>query len=213
MAIVGDVVELVHEQTYLGQNVNNVYYYECLNDAPLSNLATWFETNVVPQVKANQVDLVNHVNLRTRNLFNDMETYEEPLTGVGSVVSGTAELPAFMAYTIRLDHDNGALRPGFKRYVGVSEASLDDGLVNGGRILALTTLAGYLINPPTVVTANWLHIVVGRVCEEVNPTPGAKPACLKYRLPLNVGEKQMGIIVTAEPYAQPTTQNSRKWYT
>lgn len=213
MAAIGDVIELVHEQTYLGQVVNNVYYYEALQSVGISNLTTWFENNVVPQVKANQVDLVTHINLRARNLFNESETYEEPLTGVGSVASGVNEMPAFMAYAIRLDHDNGAIRPGFKRFVGVTEVSLDDSLVNGGRILALTTLGGYLVNPPTVVNANWLHIVIGRVCETPNPTPGAKPSCLKYRLPLNQGEKQMGIILTAEPYAQPTTQNSRKWYT
>lgn len=213
MAAIADVVELVHEQTYLGQNINNVYYFRAVNAVALSTLTSWFETNVVPNVKANQVDLVNHINLRVRNLFNDVETYEEPLTGVGAVASGVNEMPAFMAYTIRLDHDNGTLRPGFKRFVGVSEASLDDGLVNGGRILALTTLGDMLVNPPAVVNPNWLHVIVGRVCEEPNPVPGAQPSCLKYRLPESGAELNDGIIVTHEPYAQPTTQNSRKWYT
>lgn len=213
MAAIGDVVELVHEQTYLGQNVNNVYYFRAVSAAALSTLTAWFETNVVPQIKANQNDLVNHINLRVRNLFSDVETYEEPLTGAGSVVSGVNEMPAFMAFAIRLDHDNGSLRPGFKRYVGVTEASLDDGLVNAGRILAMVTLGGYLVNPPTVLNPNWLHVVVGRVCETPNPVPGALPSCLKYRLPESLAELNDGIIVTHEPYSQPSTQNSRKWYT
>jgi len=213
MAAIGDIVELVHEQTYLGQAINNVYYYQAVNAVALSTLTTWFETNVVPQVKANQVDLVNHINLRCRNIFNDVETYEEPLTGVGAVASTVNEMPSFLAYALRLDHDNGSLRPGFKRFAGVTEISLDDALVNAGRILALTTLGGYLINPPTVLNPNWLHVIVGRICETVNPVAGAKPACIKYRLPLNVGEANVGIVVTFEPYAQPTTQNSRKWYT
>lgn len=213
MAAIGDVVELVHEQTYLGQNVNNVYYFRAVNAVALATLTTWFETNVVPQVKANQVDLVNHINLRCRNLFNDVETYEEPLTGVGAIASGVTEMPAFMAYTIRLDHDNGTLRPGFKRFVGVTEAGLDDGLVNAARVLALGGIGDLLKNPPTVLNPNWLHVIVGRVCETPNPTPGAQPSCLKYRLPEQASELNDGIVVSFEAYAQPTTQNSRKWYT
>lgn len=213
MAAINDIVELVHEQQYLGQNVNNVYYFRAVNAVALSTLTTWFETNVVPLVKAQQVDLVTHINLRCRNLYSPIETYEEPLTGVGGVTSGVNEMPAFLAYAIRLDHDNGTLRPGFKRFTGVSEAGLDDGLVNATRVSGLVTLGNMLVNPPTVLNPNWLHVIVGRVCEEPNPTPGAQPSCLKYRLPESLTESNVGIVVTAEVYAQPTSQNSRKWYT
>lgn len=213
MALAGDLVELVHEQTYLGQIVNNVYYFRAVADTTLLTLTSWFEANVVPGMKNNQVDLVTHVNLRTRNVFLDSETYEEPLTGTGLLVSGLGELPSFVAYAIRLDHDNGAVRPGFKRIVGVPEDSIENALLTSSRVTALTTVAGLLVNPASTVNPQFEHVVVGRVCETPNPTPGAIPACLKYRLPETQAELVAGVILTAEVYAQPTTQNSRKWYT
>ena len=213
MAAGGDCVELVHEQTYLGQIVNNVYFFEAVSEATLVNLATWFETNVVNRVKGVQIDLVTHTNLRLRNLFNLSENYEEPLTGTGTLGAGVNELPSFMAYTIRLDHDNGSVRPGFKRYCGVDESNLADALVSSGRIATLETLAGELINPPTTANILWAHVIVNRICETANPIPGAVPACLKYRLPENQGEFNPGYPISFEAYAQPTTQNSRKWYT
>ncbi len=209
----GDLVELVHEQTYLGQNVNNVYYFVTQAASTLPVLTTWFETNVVPLIKTLQVDDVVHTNLRARNVFLDSETYEEPLTGTGSQASGSSELPSFMAYALRLDHDNGAVRPGFKRYVGVTELGITDALVLSTFITYMVNLGNMLVNPGTVLLAEYAHAIVGRVCETPNPTPGAIPSCLKYRLPENAGELEWGLILTAEPYAQPTSQNSRKWYT
>jgi len=214
MAGGGDIVELVHEQGYLGQVVNNVYFFECaIADTPLSNLAAWYETNVVPKVKAIQVDLVTHVNLRLRNLFNLAENYEEPLSGTGGVSSAALELPAFFAYTIRLDHANGGVRPGFKRYAGCEEGGIADSLLVAARITSLETLAGELVNPPTTTNTNWAHVIVGRVCEVPNPDPLGVPSCLKYRLPENSGECDPAYPISFEVYTQPTTQNSRKWYT
>ena len=213
MAQGGDLIELVHEQTYLGQNCNNVFFFMATAATTLSTLASWYEANVVPQFKNNQNNLVVHTNLRLRNVFVDTETYEEPLTGAGLVASDLVEMPSFMAYAIRLDHDNGAIRPGFKRIVGVDELSISDAMVTPARITGLEVLAGRLVNPASVANPNFNHVIVSRVCETPNPTPGAKPACLKYRLPENIGELEVGIITTAEVYTQPSTQNSRKWYT
>lgn len=213
MAASGDLIELVHEQTYLGQNCNNVYYFVAVASTTLTTLTSWFEANVVPKVKAVQVDLVTHVNLRVRNVFVPSETYEEPLTGTGAIVSNLVELPAYMAYTIRLDHENGNVRPGFKRYVGVEELGIEDALLTATRVALLVTLGNILLNPAVPTTnPQFTHVVVNRVCETPN-TPGLIPACLKYRLPENSGELDAGTIVSGEVYAQPTTQNSRKWYT
>jgi len=210
----GDVIELVHEQTYLGQQMNNVYYFEAVDGtASLISLAAWFETNLVPDVKAIQNDLVTHTNLRLRNLFNLAETYEEPLTGTGVNPASTSELPAFFAFTCRMDHDNAQVRPGFKRWSGMHEANVTDSLLDASAITALTAIAVHLVNPLSPALATWAHVVVGRVCETPNPTPGDVPACLKYRLPENQIELVVGYPTSVEVYSQPTTQNSRKWYT
>lgn len=214
MPAIGDVIELVHEQTYLGQSINNVYYFQN-NDVAgtLASLATWFETNVVGQIKLSQSDLVAHVNLRLRNLFLDAETHEEPLAGNGTELSGALELPSFMAYTARFDHVQGGLRPGFKRWVGLQEDFLDDGLINSARVTEIQGICNLLIQPPAVANVGWVPKIVGRICETPNPDPDAVPSCLKYRLPVSQAELVSGTPTSYEIYTQPTTQNSRKWYT
>jgi len=210
----GDVVELVHEQTYLGQNVNNVYYFESVDGStPLSTLAAWFETNVVPVVKNLQSNLVGHTNLRLRNLFDLAETYEEPLTGTGAQATTNGEMPSFYAFSIRFDHSNGEVRSGFKRYAGVDEGQFADALLVAGTVTLLDAIAAPLINPLTPALASWAHVVINRVCDEPNPILGAVPRCLKYRLPANQAESAPGYPTSYEVYSQPTTQNSRKWYT
>lgn len=211
----GDIIELVHEQTYLGQTVNNVYHFEAaVADASMLALATWFETNVVDVVKDITSDITTHVNLRLRNLFNEAETLEEPLTGTGFQLSGTNELPSFMAYQVRLDHASGAVRPGFKRLTGVTEGNITDALVVDPVLTHLNTLGGLLVNPPSVANPDWAHVIVGRVCDEPNPVVGATPACLgPYRLPRTQAEATIAYPVEFSVYAQPTTQNTRKWYT
>lgn len=217
MAAGGDIVELVHEQTYLGQVLNNVYFFEAaVADASLSGLAAWFETNVVPAVKARQATLVTHVNLRLRNLFDAGETYEEPLTGTGAVDETTNELPAFFAATIRLNHTAGDVRPGFKRFSGDVEGAIADALWTAVVITQWEAVGNLLVNPPSVANAEWAHVIVGRVCDELNPVVGAVPVCLRYVLPRTQAEAAAAGIaypVTFEVYTQPTTQNSRKWYT
>lgn len=214
MAVGGDIIELVHEQYYLGQQVNNVYFFEGAVASPsMASLATWFETNVVTAIKSVQNTDVQHLNLRLRNLFNLAETLEEPLTGTGAETSGTGELPAFMAYTIRFDHGVATIRSGFKRWAGVLEGYLDDSLVNASMVSQLNVIGGELINPPTTPNTDWAHVIVKRICETPNPDPEGVPSCLKYRLPQNQGEAVVGYPTSFEVYTQPTTQNSRKWYT
>lgn len=210
----GDIIELVHEQSYLGQQVNNVYYFEAaVQDASMEALATWFEDNVVPAVKAIQNDLLNHLNLRLRNLFNDDETLEEVLTGSGALLSSDVELPSFFALELRLDHETGTLRPGFKRWGGINEGSVTDAVVSAGTVANMTNIGDLLINPPAVANPDWAHVVVGRVCAEPNPDPEGVPSCLRYRLPETQAEAVVGYPVIYEVFSQPTTQNSRKWYT
>ena len=213
----GDIIELTHEQTYLGQVMNNVYFFEAaVADASMSDLATWFETNVVPDVKAAQNELVTHTNLRLRNLFNLAETYEEPLTGTGTQTSADTEIPAFVACSIRLDHISSETRPGFKRYSGMTEGNIINALVSTVQVTNLGNIAANLVNPPADVNADWAHVIVGRVCDELNPVVGAVPRCLRYVLPrtqAEAAEAGIGYPVSFEVNTQPTSQNSRKWYT
>lgn len=217
MPAVLDIIELVHEQTFLGQQINNVYYFENSDGTTdLATLAAWFETNVVPDIKAFQVAELAHVNLRLRNLFDLGETHEEPLTGTGAGAASGNEFPAFFAYAVRLDHNLGSMRPGFKRYAGGSETAVTDALIDPPTIALLAAVGDNLVNPAAVVNTGYNHVIVGRVCAEPNPTAGAVPSCLRYRLPETQAEAAAAGVaypVSYEVYSQPTTQNSRKWYT
>jgi len=217
MPVGGDIIELVHEQTYLSQQVNNVYYFESIDGStPLSTLAAWFETNVIPAMNDQQNDRLQHVNLRLRNLFDEGETYEEPLAISGGTGSLTEELPSFMAVSIRFDHTSGDVRPGFKRIAGLNEFQIQDALWVAATITALEDYANLLINPPSIANPGWAHVIVGRHCEELNPVVGAVPRCFKYILPrtqVEAANAGVGTPVSYEIYTQPTTQNSRKWYT
>jgi len=217
MAAGGDIVELTHEQSYLGQICNNVYFFEAaVADASLSGLAAWFETNVLPDIKIIQNSSVLHVNLRLRNLFNFAETYEEPLTGTGTRPAGVIALPSFVALQVRFDHISNTVRPGFKRFVGVDEAHLETALLTAAVITSTEAVAANLVNPPADANPEWAHVIVGRVCDEINPIAGAIPSCLRYVLPRTQAEAAIGGIgypVTYEVFSQVTSQNSRKWYT
>lgn len=214
MPLGGDIIELTHDQEYLGQTISNVYFFEAIDGtATLSALATWFETNLVPAIKSLQSDLVAHKLLRLRNIFDAGETYEEPLTGVGASASGVNELPAFFAASIRLEHTTGNIRPGFKRFSGSTEIYLEDALWTAAFVLSVDNIGSMLVNPPGPANPGWAHVIVKRICNTINPVPGGVPACIEYRLPLNQGEASVAYPVSYVSIAQPTTQNSRKWYT
>lgn len=214
MPIGGDIVELTHNMQWGGQLISNVYYFENVaGGGSLPLLAAWFETNVVPEVQNLQHDLISHTNLELRNLFNSAETHIETLTGTGVSPSLLVELPEFLAISIRLRHVNGNVRSGFKRIAAGLESQLENGLWQAPIITVASDYAALLVNPPSVANPDWAHVVVSRVCETPNPVPGAKPSCLKYRLPENQGESLVAYPISFEVYTQPTTQNSRKWYT
>jgi hypothetical protein len=210
----GDCIELVHEQSYLGQSVNNIYYFEAIDgNASLVSLADWFETNVVAAVKQLQNTDLRHENLRLRNLFQTAENYEAVLTGFGAVTSGTIEMPAFFAAQIRFEHLTATTRPGFKRFSGLTEGDIADARMMSATITKLNTIGALLVNPPSVANVGWAHVVVNRVCDELNPIMGATPRCLRYVLPRSQAEYNPGYPVVYESYSEPTTQNTRKWYT
>ena len=214
MPVGGDVIELVHRQSYLGQQLNNVYYFESVDGStPLATLANWFETNIVPLVKNMQNDLVTHDALNLKNLFAPEETYEELLTGAGAVASGLVEGMTFLACQVRFDHNEGNVRPGFKRIGGVPMGLINDTVWTAAQISAMDSFGAALINPLTPALASWVHVIINRVCREPNPDPAAIPSCLRYGLPEVQAESAPGYPIAYVSYPQPTTQNSRKWYT
>ena len=204
MPVGGDVIQLTHRMNMASQDILNVYHFEAVDGtADLSALASWFSTNVVPDVKVVQPDDVSHTALELFNLFDKGETYELGLSGTGG---GTGEpLPHFCSASIRLRHPDTGVRSGYKRVGPCEEVNQATGVWSGAMVALFENIGDHLINPLSPVLATWAHVVVGRI-KFIDPFDG-KP---KYRLPAHQGELTVGYPTSYEVSVNVTSQNSRK---
>lgn len=209
MPSAGDVIQMVHEQDIGAQTVLNVYYFQAVDaTADLGDLANWFNTNVVPDIKALQSPSVTHVELELVNLFDDNEFLALPLSGAGTNPGAAGRLSTFTAAQIRLLHGTGGLRTGFKRYIAGTEDDQQGDVWTAAFQAIIDDVGDDLMNPLTPALATWTHVIVKRI-KFVDPVSGEE----KYRLPENIGELVVGYPTSFFTYPEITTQNSRKWYT
>jgi len=214
MPLANDIAEVVMSADYLGQEVNNVFHLQAQDDfLDIALLLGWFEFQLIPDLVAVQNDEVLYTELRYRNLFNDGETVQVAVSEPGLVASGALELPSFVALSTRFDVGFANVKPGLKRWVGWTETNITDGLWSSTTLNAMDLITPRLLFGAATGPANWEFVVVKRICETANPDPDGVPSCLKYRLPENAGEATVGYYISDVNNPQPTTQNSRKYYT
>lgn len=134
-------------QTLLNQVVLNVYYYRVTSITGVAQggyalFDTWFQANVMTPVRAIQNQALVHTGLQIRNLSNGLDYYENSfsLAGTQSESVGTV-MPPNVCWTFRLVRESLATRNGYKRYAGVSE-----GLVANGVSALTATPANNVIN-------------------------------------------------------------------
>lgn len=204
MGSIGDVYEVVDHMLMEGQEVLNVYFYR-LDTPVVGNAAEMavasYIGQVLPDVIAIQQNDVVHMEVSARNLFNESETWSELISEPGDGADDT--LPIFNAVGYRLVGSNSAVRDGQKRYAGISEDVVTDGVVDSaGMITLMTTLAATLAAGLFIgLDADALiPVIVGRILE----SPGV------YRLPNNAGEAVLSEIVDALFNVEVTSQTSRK---
>lgn len=203
MGSIGDVYQLVDQQAQAGQQVLNVYFYR-LDTPVVGNAAqflaeSWVD-NVLPDITAWQCVDVVHTAVIVTNLFNESEQHTELISEAGSGASTV--MPTFVAVGFQLIGDNAAVRDGQKRYAGIDEGVVTDGVITDatliGQLVALgVTLATGL---PIGLDADALiPVIVGRIL-----TGGS------YRLPTNSGEAVLSEIIDALFNVDVTSQTSRK---
>lgn len=130
--ITGDLLQIVDEQEYLGEQVLNVYYYRWFSAPSVDNgvyptLLTWFFDNVVSVVSDLQNQGLEHVRLEVKNLSNGIDFAEDTISEFGSYPGAEADyLPSFNCLSFKLVRDSLVTRNGAKRICG-----LVDGMVNG----------------------------------------------------------------------------------
>lgn len=129
-ASLGDLIQLVDRQSYLGQEVLNVYYYRVVSIVGiegdyLSEMETWFQENLLAPILDVQVDGLTHFERQWRNLSNGADLYIDSESFVGALaVSSTAYTPSFVTASFMLVRETTVTRNGYKRIAGLSDVQV-----------------------------------------------------------------------------------------
>jgi len=140
---IGNRFELIDAQELQGQDVLNVYYYKQVGGATgtAADLITQFAFFVLPEVKDIQSDQLLHVALACRNLDVPTDFSVLPLVPgqPGSYVQ--AAEPVFVAASFVMQRQSLLTRNGRKRYAGVPDNEITNGIPSPGYLINLATLA------------------------------------------------------------------------
>lgn len=204
MASIGDVYEIVDTSSMMGQKVINVYFYR-LMATPVGfvgaqDVAQAYVDQMLPDVIAVQASDVLHQSVKARNLFDETDASELLISEAGEF--GTDSLGTFNAFPFRLVGDNAAVRAGAKRIAGIDGTGQTDGVVDAPLLLtalnALATKMGEILTFG-IGTSLIEPVIVGRI-----PDGGG------YRLPTNVGEAVISLVIDVLFDTLITSQVSRK---
>ena len=206
MASVGDIFEVVDTAEMNGQKLLNVYFYRAqgvsVTDNDSASVVTAFIDTVLPDIVAFQEEQVVHTSIKARNLFDDSDAHEE-LISVAGGNTGHEVLGTFEAVGYRLVGNNAAVRSGAKRYPGIGEYAVTDGVISDEGIIAiLNTLAATLFAdlPWGLLAAEILiPVIVQRI-----------KVGSEYTLPTNQGEAVYSHVTDTLWSPIVTSQVSRK---
>lgn len=126
-ATLGDLIQLVDNQSYLGQQVLNVYYYRVtavlgIADPYLEQLNAWWEDTVLAAVLKVQVDALTHNSREWRNLSNNTDLFSANDVIPGEVsVSDAVSMPSFASLGFLLRRESLVTRNGYKRFAGLPD--------------------------------------------------------------------------------------------
>lgn len=127
----GDLIQIIDNQTYLGEDLMNVYYYRWFSTPSVDNsvyipLLESFETKVVDQVIKAQNEFVEHTTLSIRNLTNNLDYAELTVAKDGLLdVDPANTLQSYVTLGFQLIRDSLATRNGYKRISGLIESQVE----------------------------------------------------------------------------------------
>lgn len=181
-----DIYVLDHMQTFLNEELHNIYTYERLDTGTANDLVAAFIEDVLPLILPLQSSVVKTPSIKAYSLGNLGDLWEETVNEEGGTVDAEI-LPIFNALGYTFKPTSRAVRPGSKRIAGVPESAQVNGTI---------TLAGYLTAMEALRLAYagnisdddanfWAPVVVKRVKYEV---PDSDPVRFAYRFPETDGE-------------------------
>ena len=214
----GDVYQVVVNQSLQSQKVVNVFYYQ--QSAPFVNnsgqtnagvLGVSFRQNVIPDWRSFAITQLTFETIEVENLFDDADTWIDvlALNGQRAAPSGSTPevMPSFVGLGITLDGNGKQVRDGKKRLAGIWEGDSVAGFAGTGLVAACQPLLvrfaqGRDYGSPTLAEG-FRPVIVSRVAEVIN---GQR----KYRLPRTQAELVFKTVTEAALSLILTTQNTRK---
>jgi len=140
-AAAGDLIRITDKQTYLGQQVLNVYFYRVSDTTPLigdylQTFSDSFQDVVLADVVPLQLAALEHTSLYIENISNGVDILEDT---TGFPISGDVEtgsgMPPYVSYGFQLVRESRVTRNGYKRFAGVPETFTSNGVYDGNPTL------------------------------------------------------------------------------
>jgi len=129
-AVLGDLLQLIDNQMYLGQQILNVYYYRVtsvtgLSGTYLSDLNELWLPLVLDKVCNVQLTSLAHVSREWRNLSNNLDLFvdSEVITGDVPMTAGL-ETPSYVSLGFMLQRESLVTRNGYKRFAGLPDDAI-----------------------------------------------------------------------------------------
>jgi len=203
---IGDIYQIVDTQEEAGQKALNVYFYKVqsasVTDNDAGSVVAAYIATILPGIAAFQNNDVVHVSVKAQNLFDEADAHEELISVAGDRGEGEI-LGTFEAVGFRLVGDNASVRSGAKRFAGIDETAVTDGVIDSEVIIGLLDAAAGLLFadlPWGLLAAETLiPVIVKRILTGD-----------EYRLPTNSGEAVVSRITDALWSPIVTSQVSRK---
>lgn len=141
-----------------------------------------------------QGDLVKNVRIRTINLGDLADFYEDDLTGAGTG-TGLDLLPAYVCINFTYKVNTRAVQPGSKRIAGIGETYQTNGIITDSNMIAYMedARAAFATALPFGGVAQYTPCVIKRVKTAV---PDTVPQKYRYTLPTSTDTPTVGIVTT-----------------
>ncbi len=201
-ATVGDILQFTDVQTYLNQQILNVYHFEVTvlgSAVDYQDMADAFQTQYVLEIQALQSNSLMHTSTIIKNLTNGLDIFEDPSSILGTDTATPG--PSFAALQFRLLRATALTRHGAKRIGGLTEAIIDGNNINVAftnpiNDVATVMAAGVVVSASTDESFTLKPVIVGRY-------PAGDP---------NAGQLDLSKVndVASAQFVRLTTQTTRR---